>query len=210
MSGNALDLKEVRRARKEEIEYVHKMQLYSKVPIKEAYDHTGKAPISVRWIDINKGDSDCPNYRSQLVAREINTKKRDDLFAATPPFEALKIILSLITSGNNGEMLMVNDISRAFLHAPAKTRVYVQVPEEDCQDGDRGLCGRLDFSMYGTRDAAQNWFTAYSHQLVQIGFEQGNASPCTFHPKARSIRTFVHGDDYVSAGKPEQLEWLQA
>ena len=209
MSGASLDLREVKRARKEEIDYIHKMSLYSKVPIQEAYEYTGKAPISVRWIDINKGDSKSPNYRSRLVAREINTSKRDDLFAATPPLEALKTILSITTSGNKGEMVMVNDISRAFFHAPAKRRVYVQLPNEDCNDGDQQFCGRLNFFMYGTRDAAQNWFTEYSRQLINIGFEQAKASPCTFYHRERSIRTYVHGDDYVSTGKLEQLQWLK-
>ena len=71
------------------------MDLYEKVPVSQCYERTGKAPISIRWIDINKGDAEKPNYRSRLVAREINTHKRDDLFAATPPLEALKIILSM-------------------------------------------------------------------------------------------------------------------
>ena len=30
-----------------------------------------------------------------------------------------------------------------------------------------------------------------------------------FQHKARRIRTFVHGDDYVSSAMPEQLKWLQ-
>ena len=73
------------KVRREEIEYVHKMKFYDTVPSSEAYQQTGKGPTSVRWIDINKGDSECPNYRSMLVAREINTSKRNDLFAAIPP-----------------------------------------------------------------------------------------------------------------------------
>ena len=74
-------------------------------------------PIIARWIGINKGDVDSPNCRSRLVAREINTHKRDDLFAATPPLEALKVILSMTVSANKGEVITVNDISRAFFHA---------------------------------------------------------------------------------------------
>ena len=46
-------------------------------------------------MDVNKGDETKPEYRSRLVAKEINTSKREDLFAATPPLEALKILLSL-------------------------------------------------------------------------------------------------------------------
>ena len=90
VSGAELDPKEVKRARAEEVEYVRKMKLYTKVPIDECYKKTGKAPITVRWIDINKGDKLNPNYRSRLVAREINTHKRDDLFAGTPPLDRLR------------------------------------------------------------------------------------------------------------------------
>ena len=84
VSGVQLDPKAVREARIEEVECIHTMDLYTKVPIAECRNKTGKAPISVRWIDINKGDAENPNYRSKLVAREINTHKREDLFAATP------------------------------------------------------------------------------------------------------------------------------
>ena len=61
---------------------------------------TGKAPIGTRWIDINKGDEKAPEYRSRLVAQEIKRDKREDLFAATPPLEAKKILFSLaVTEG---------------------------------------------------------------------------------------------------------------
>ena len=112
VSGAELDPKAIRDARAEEIAYVRKMGLYTKVPIKECMVKTGKQPISTRWIDINKGDTNNPNYRSRLFAREINIHKRDDIFAATPPLEALKVILSMIACCNKGEVVMINDISR--------------------------------------------------------------------------------------------------
>lgn len=111
VSGVELDPKQVRKARAEEIEYVHKTQLYDKVPIKECYNRTGKGPITVRWIYINKGDRQSLNDRSMLVAREMNTYKRDDLFAATPPFEALKLILSMAATANKREIIMIDDSS---------------------------------------------------------------------------------------------------
>ena len=99
VSGAQPDPTAVRAARIEEVEYIHKMALYTKVPLTECKNKTGKAPISVRWIDVNKGDLGKPNYRSRLVAREINTHKREDLCAATPRLEALKLILAMTTSG---------------------------------------------------------------------------------------------------------------
>ena len=109
VSGAELDLKSVRKARQEEIDYVRKMRLYDKVAIEECYRVTGHAPITVRWIDINKGDIEHPNYRSIFVARDINTHKRGDLFAATPPLEALKAIFPIASTANRGEFIMTND-----------------------------------------------------------------------------------------------------
>ncbi len=54
--------------------------------------------MGVRWADTNKGDEEKPDYRCSLVAKEIKNDKRDDLFAAMPPFEAEKMLFSLWAS----------------------------------------------------------------------------------------------------------------
>ena len=72
--------------------------------------------------------------------------------------EALKVIMSMIATANEGEVLMINDIGPAFFHAKVKRDVYVQLAEEDRKLGEEAMCGKLNYSMYGTRDAAQNWF----------------------------------------------------
>ena len=41
----------------------------TKRPIDEASRKTGKPPIIVRWVDINKGDDVSPSIESRLVAR---------------------------------------------------------------------------------------------------------------------------------------------
>ena len=64
-------------------------------------------------------------------------------------------MLSMLTSDNKGEKLMINDVSRAFFCAPARRQVFVELPEEDSNGED--MIGELNYSMYGTRDAAQNW-----------------------------------------------------
>ena len=46
------------------------------------------------------------------------------------------------------------DIRRACFHSNACRQVFVQLPQEDYEEG---MCGELVKAMYGTRDAAQNW-----------------------------------------------------
>ena len=79
----------------------------TKVLNSECVKETGENPIIVRWIDVNNNDVDQPNYRSRLLAIEINTSKREDLFAVTPPLEALNVILSSAASSNKREILNV-------------------------------------------------------------------------------------------------------
>ena len=103
---------------------------------------------------------------------------------------------------------MVNDVSRAFFHAKAKREVYVQFPKQDVEVGEEQMCGRLSYSMYGARDATQNWYQEYFSQLVNIGIRQGKTSPRIFYHPDRNVRMYVRGDDYVSAGRPNQLKWM--
>ena len=108
------------------------------------------------------------------MAKEIKRDSRDDLFAATPPLEAKKMLFSLaMTKGvgyhsnkKGGMKIDFIDVRRAYFHAKCRRDVYIRLPEEDHQEG---MCGKLGMSMYGTRDAAQNWEEEYMEFLTSIG-----------------------------------------
>ncbi len=55
-SGQPLDPSLVRKARIEEMEEVRKHTVYHKVPLEKCWEATGKRPMKVRWVDLNKGD----------------------------------------------------------------------------------------------------------------------------------------------------------
>ena len=213
VTGKELDPELVRKARAKEIAYFRAMGVYRKVPISEAYKWTSKAPIGTRWVDVNKGDSDNPDYRSRLVAKEINRGANPELFAATPPIESLKLLISMAASKQKQGKdlkLMFNDVSRAYFYAKSRRKIFVQLPDEDKEPEDEGMCGELLLSMYGTRDAAQNWEAEYSSFLISIGFEQGVASPCHFFHRDRGIQTVVHGDDFSSLAADHELMWMKS
>ena len=114
LTGDELKPALMKAARKEEILYFKEMGVYEKVDIEESFKITGKAPIAVRWVDVNKGDSISPKYRSRLVAKEFNTGVNHDLYAATPPSECLRLMLSMLASSRKKDTtLMYADVSRA-------------------------------------------------------------------------------------------------
>ena len=84
-TGQILDERLVKKARRLEMVYLGTKIVYTKMPIDEALTRTGRQPIGVRWVDINKGDDEVPNYRSRLVAKDFRRKGEETIFAPTPP-----------------------------------------------------------------------------------------------------------------------------
>ncbi len=84
VTGKKLKTELVLKARAEQMVEVNKFNVYDKVPIQNCWNETGKDPIGVRWLNVNKGDEANPEIRCRIVAQEFNTNERDDLFAATP------------------------------------------------------------------------------------------------------------------------------
>ena len=72
--------------------------------------------------------------------------------------------------------MMLMDIGKAYFHTPATRNIFIQLPAEDAQPG---TVGKLENSLYGTRDAALNWSEAYTASLLEFGFEKGKANPCS-------------------------------
>ena len=213
VTGQELDRKLVMAARAEELGFFHKKGVYTKVPAEQAKKTTGRGPISIRWVYVNKGDEQHPDIRARLVAREIRQEASDgSMYAATPPLETIKWLLSTAASsphlvGTKNEIkISFVDARRAYFNAACHEDVFVQLPHEDRGEG---MCGKLAFWMYGTRLAASKWEQHYSDVLVQMGFTKGAASPCTFAHKTRNLKCVVHGDDFTTAGRDEDLSWFE-
>ena len=120
---------------------------------------TGRPPIPTDWVDIDKGDSIRPNYRSRLVCQETRKRSTIDVqdwaatFAATLPYEAFRLQLSLMTSPrsqveDDDDVLMLVDISRAHLHTPCARVLSVTIIGKVC---------KMLKAMYRLRDAAASF-----------------------------------------------------
>ncbi|CAE8646723.1 unnamed protein product, partial [Polarella glacialis] len=214
VSGKPLPAHLVHEARDEEIAEITKRKIYVKCPVSECWQNTGKRPIGVRWVDVNKGDESNPEIRCRLVAKEIRRTATADFFAATPPLESLRYILSRARTGRlerlrRGVKLKIQfiDIRKAHFCAKATRLVYVDLPKED-PSYEEGFCARLLMSMYGTQDAAQNWEAEYTDCLTAMGFIAGIGSPCIFMHEERGLETSVHGDDFTTLGQEKDLLWF--
>ena len=109
LTGLPLPPELCRAARRKEIEYFRSKGVWDMRSINEARRVMRRPPISVRWVETNKGDDQNPNIRSRLVAREIRTAGQDAIFAPTPPLESLRMILTMATTDFPGKRKHVRD-----------------------------------------------------------------------------------------------------
>jgi hypothetical protein len=106
-----LDVKLMRAGRDLEMEFFRNIGVWSETHPKATVKGRGGRVIQGRWVDTNNGDPTAPDYRARFVGKEFNTSIGPTLYAATPPLEALKLIMSQ-ASGNrsNGINIMLSDV----------------------------------------------------------------------------------------------------
>ena len=150
-----------------------------------------------------------------MVAREMRGgEKVDDLYAATPPLEALRWLFSLAATGRrsrgqrgHSQKLSFVDVGRAYLNADIGQPTYIELPDEGSEPG---MVGSLAKCLYGTRAAASRWEEKYTSVLESHGFVRGVGSPCTFVHESRCIKVAVHGDDFTALAEEPDLTWFRA
>ena len=224
LTGQVLRDDLVKKARSVELTYFNSKGVWRKVARGRARAESGRPPISVRWVDVNKGDEMEPNYRSRLVARQMKVLDHSgqSFFAPAPPLEALRTVLSLAMTAVGGHrpdwdprspnrtQVSFIDVTRAYFNAVIDSRdapTFVELPVKDEDHHDK--CGLLLRHMYGTRGAADGWQEEYSTMLVRHGFRQGNACPNLFHHPEKGVVCSVHGDDFTSSGPKPALDWME-
>ena len=206
VTGKELPWCAVRKARELELQYLRDLGVYEKVDEKEALKKYGVTPIDTKWIDTDKAFEGEPmQIRSRICAREFKSDDRPDLYAGTPPLEALKAILSIAANHKEGFSIMHINVSRAYFDAKAQRPVLIRLPAEDRMGSDAGKVGLMKKSMYGTRDAASNWERDWQGHVLKWGFQLGASSKNLFHHEEDRVPGLTHGDDFVFTGPTEKL-----
>ena len=135
--GIVCNSEEAQRAKKEELERFKKMRVYEVIRREEMTKRWSPTVVGVRWVITEKSYG----LKARLVCKEYATKKmdKDTLFVGTPCLGALKMLISRVaTHQERGYVLMAADIETAFLYAPVKLEVFIELPPED----ERAKSGR--------------------------------------------------------------------
>ena len=186
---------------------VDELNAYKYDSVDNCLKTNGKRPIPVKWVDVNKGDAQRLEVRSRLAVAE--TKHRTTLskednaqtFSATPPYEALRLLVSFATSPRDTDekshVLMFIEIKRAHPHCTMRRQVWEQLLAQDPRGEEEGVCGLLLRSVYGMRDAGMNFEQLTPQDMDKLGFTCGLWTPCVFVHREKNMQAYVYGDNFV-------------
>ena len=175
---------------------------------------TGRPPIPTDWVDIDKGDSIRPNYRSRLVCQETRRRSTIDMedwaatFAATFPYETFLLQLRLMMTGprsqveGDDEVWMLLDSSRSHLYSPLARVVFLTI---------NGKVYKLLKAMYGLRDAGAAFDRKVFDVTNLMGVSLGKFSICVGRKKALNtlVRLVRLGDDFSLIGRRSLCKTLR-
>ena len=110
--------------------------------------------------------------RSRLVANQLNTANEGGLFAATLPLGCCQ----QRSQKKKPQVLMFNDVSRAYMHARTASDIYVELCDEDKTDpGDEHPCGEAHKGDVRNSGGSARLGVRSDEKIEDIGFLAGKS-----------------------------------
>ena len=126
-----------------------------------------------------------------------------ETFAPTCRPETFRILLQL--SAKQGHAMHQFDVKTAILHSPIEEEVYLEQPQEFVKRGsdEEKLVCRLNKSIYGLKQAANNWYKELANFILRQGFTRSRNDHCLFARSEAEDHTFilVCVDDIIVASR---------
>ena len=97
------------------------------------------------------------------------------------------------------------DVITAFLHSPLEEKLYLEQPQEFVRqrsEGEKLVC-RLKKSIYGLKQAANNWYKELANFLLRQGLTRSRKDHCLFAKAETEGHNFilVWAEDIIIASR---------
>jgi len=174
--------------------------------VRRTADHTPVKTLWVLCIKVNE-ETGQEKFKARLVmdgSRQIEGVDFTQTYAATPEIASFKIFLSIAV--HRQMHVSGGDAQSAHLQAPPDTLTCINIPKGMTFSGDpRAFVLELQRTMYGQRQAPQQWEKHRNTTLTKLGFDQCPHDPCIFIRRYGQyfILIHTHADDFAMARDPE-------
>ena len=183
---------------KQEIRPMKAQQVYTEVSYNTLTQEQRNKIIKSRRVLRQKGDT----VRARTVAKGYteDVKHNDDIYASTPIFCALRLLLTMSLS--NTWIVRAGDISTAFLHAKAATDDLFMFPPTKSYNPEDQVVWKLNKAIYGLRSSPRAWQKHLAERLQQLDMHTLASEPNVFKTTAGNAFVLCYVDDLLFLGEP--------
>jgi hypothetical protein len=165
----------------------------------------GMKILKAKWIFVRKfhQDGSLNKYKARLVAVGSSQRPGVDFEATQSPVvrtESVRMLLALAAA--RGYSVRTHDYVSAYLNSPISEVLGMRQPEGFVEGAAGDVC-ILRRSIYGTAQAARNWYITLKDSLLSIGLRQCTFDPCVFFEVTESgdlVALAYHVDDGICVG----------
>eukprot|EP00435_Cladocopium_sp_Y103_P034718 s2074_g9.t1 len=177
---------------------------YTEAHISQLTPEQRKKIIKSRWVLRQKGNT----VRARIVAKgyteEINDN--DDIFASTPIFCVLRMLLVLALCNN--WFCLTGDISTAFLHAAAAAADLFMYPPAEFYNAFDQIVWRLNKAIYGLRSSPKAWQNHLAEVMQQFGLRRLVREHNVYATPQGDAYILCYVDDLLFNGQQETVNKL--
>ncbi|GKB70227.1 putative RNA-directed DNA polymerase [Tanacetum coccineum] len=164
----------------------------------------GKKAIDSKWMyKIKfKPSGEVERYKARLVAKgftQMEGVDYHDTFAPIAKLVTVRILLAIAVK--RGWEIQQLDVDNAFLHRDLKEEVYMKIPQGLSNKNETRVC-KLKKSIYGLKQASQNWYHKFTKSLNNLGYKQSRAYHLLFIYKDADVYVAapIYVDDVILVG----------
>jgi len=163
-----------------------------------------------------KSDGSIDRFKARLVAKGYTQQygvDYEETCAPTTKSDSIRTLLSIATS-EDCEIVQF-DIKMAFLHGDLSKTIYMDLPDRYSLLDSYGKVCLLRKSLYGLKQASQEWNKKFYDFLQTYELKQTAADPYVFYSTIRPIlATIIFVDDGLAICKEKprltaMIEYLQ-
>ena len=183
-----------------EIDSMKRHQVFTEIHLEDIPIEDRKNLIQSRWVHREKGTE----VRSRIVAKGYNevVNDLDDIYASTPIFCILRILLTLALAMK--WTIKAGDVSTAFLHAAlGGMAVYMWPPAEYYTD--TSILWKLHKAMYGLRTSPKAWQEHLAQVLKDLGLQRLVSEPNVYKNILGTLFIMAYVDDLLFSGVDEEV-----
>ena len=143
----------------------------------------GKKLVGSRWIFKVKKNADggIERRKARFCAKGFTQKAGVDFhetYAPVAKMNSIRTILSIVTTEDLE--LHQADVDTAFLYGEMDTDVYIRQPSGFVEPGKEDWVCHLKKSLYGTKQAARQWYKKVHSTVTKNGFEECQNDNCVY------------------------------